>query len=66
MGGAHCHLSKHWHAQGFPHDKWHGELGGSCSMGFEHVGDAGGSLAALATELIEICLGLFVEGSVAA
>ena len=52
--------------RGFPHDKWHGELEGSCSMGFEHVGDAGGSLAVLTTKLVEICLGLVVEGGVAA
>ncbi len=41
-------------------------FGGSCCMSFEHVGDAGGRVAVLGTKLCEICLGLVVEGGIAA
>ena len=35
-------------------------------MGFEHVGDAGSSVAVLGTKLRKKCLGLVVEGGIAA
>ncbi len=52
--------------RGFPCDLRHGEQGRGRGMGFEHVGDAGGSVAMLGAQLREIGLSIVGESGIAA